>query len=234
MRSGSDIGTIHGDGYLILPLSASRLASSQTPEWCYGVFQHFLPKLATYGNDVVLLYTNGLYLNSDRGAFELRKKVMQQVLSHRVILHTLIQRRREFIPGAFHFLPVEYVVLNSSHFEGCLEALKLLADSDQGFQNAVMKDIMGRKHTPANISLLLEEIVVTHIIRQQLVELPRTLVRNDAWRLIVCDGSYKRADLYQWRRHILPYQESPNPFSGAHYDYTRKALTVFDEVQARN
>jgi hypothetical protein len=234
MRSGFDIGTIHGDGYLVLPLSMSRLAKSQTPDWCYRVFQYFLPKLDTYGNDVVLLYTNGLYLNSDRSSFEMRKKLIQQALNHTVALRALIRRGREFIPGAFHFLPIDYVILNSSYFEGCRDALNLLANSDSGFQKAVAKDMIGRGNTAANVSFVLEEIVVTHILRQQLVELPRTLVKNDTWRLIVYEGGYINGDLYQWRKHILPHQESQNPFGGAHYDFSRKTLTLFDEIRPRN
>jgi|ERR1051326_132904 hypothetical protein len=233
MKSGSDINTIRGDGYLILPLSMSRLAKSQTPEWCYGVFKHFLPKLDTYGNDVVLLYTNDLYPNSNSSSFEVRKKIMQQALNHTVALRTLIRKRREFIPSAFHFLPVDYVILNSSYFEGCLEALELLTHSDRGFQNALAKDMNGRDKSVASTSFVLEEIVITHILRQQLVELPRTLVKNDTWRLIVYEGSYLHADLYQWRRHILPHQNSVNSFSGGHYDYSRKILTLFDEVRSK-
>ena len=98
MKTGFDINRIQDDGYLILPLSMSRLATGQSPEFCYEVLGAFLEKLETFSSDVVLLYTNGLYFNSEEVSFENRKKTTQQALNHIQALRKLIEKKKEFIP----------------------------------------------------------------------------------------------------------------------------------------
>ena len=77
MKTGHDISRLDGDGYLVLPLSMSRLADGhgQDPTWCYEVIDYFISKFTTLSNDVVFLYTYGLYFNTDEVAFEKRKKI---------------------------------------------------------------------------------------------------------------------------------------------------------------
>ena len=94
MKSGFDINKIQGDGYLILPLSMSRLATGQSPEFCYSLLEEFVKKLETFSSDVVLLYTNGLYFNSEEVSFENRKKTTQQALNHIYVFRNLIESRK--------------------------------------------------------------------------------------------------------------------------------------------
>ena len=70
MRSGFDINKIQGDGYLVIPLSMARLSTGQSPEETYKVFHYFSKKLAIYTNDVILLYTSGLYFNDKNITYE--------------------------------------------------------------------------------------------------------------------------------------------------------------------
>lgn len=229
MKSGFDINRIENDGYLIMPLSMSRLAAGQSPEECYEVFKYFLSKLEAYSNDVVLLYTNGLYMNAGDASFELRKKLNLQTLNHAVALRSLIQKKKEFIPNAFHFLPIDYVILNSPYFSEYQSKLKKLEETDEKFRAVLTKDAAGREYNEANVHFLLEEIVVAHLLRQRSVELPRTLVRNDIWRLIVYPGGYLEADAYQWKQKVLPQNDVINPYGGAQYDFSEKKLFIFDK-----
>lgn len=229
MRSGFDVNRINGDGYLILPLSMSRLANSQDPEWCYEILKLFLGKLEIYSCDAVLLYTNGLYFNSMEVSFENRKKTNQQVINHNAELRNLVESRKEFIPNAIHYLPVDYVILNTPQFHTFFAALKKLETEDEKFRAFLAKDSNGREYNEANVNFLLEEIVIAHILREKLVQLPRTLVRNDMWRLIAYAGVYLYADAYQWQRDVLPRGDGSNPFSGTQYDTDQKKLFVFDE-----
>ncbi len=169
-------------------------------------------------------------MNSEEVSFELRKKLNQQTLQHSVMLRNLIEKKKRFIPSAFHFLPIDYVILNSPSYEEFLTSLKKLEQTDPGFRASLQQDAMGREYTDANISFLLEEIAISHILRQRLVELPRTLTKNDSWRLIVYPGSYINGDLYQWKKKILPQKDKINPYAGATYDYKEKKLFVFDDM----
>ena len=231
MRTGFDVNKIEGDGYLILPLSMSRLANSQNPEWCYEMLRFFREKLESYGSDVVFLYTNGLYFNSTEISFENRKKTNQQVINHNAELRKLVEGGKDFIPGAIHYLPVDYVILNSPQFHEFFARLKKLETEDEQFRSLLVKDGNGREQNEANTNFLLEEIAIGHILREKMVELPRTLVRNDVWRLIAYPGMYLLSDAYQWQKKILPQGDKSNPFSGTQYDCEQKKLFVFDDEQ---
>jgi hypothetical protein len=229
MKSGFDINRIQEDGYLILPLSMSRLAKGQTPEFCYEVLEKFLQKLETFSNDVVFLYTNGLYFNSDEISSENRKKTNQQILNHVSALRNLIESKKKFIPNAIHYLPIDYVIVNSSSFKQYFDLLKKAETDDENFRLALAADSAGREATEANANFLIEEIAVAHIMRQKLVEFPRTLVRTDAWRLIAYPGKALASDVYQWKQKILPQEEEVNPYAGAQYNLETNTLQVFND-----
>jgi hypothetical protein len=229
MKSGFDINRIQEDGYLIMPLSMSRLAKGQTPEFCYEILDKFLKKIETFSNDAVFLYTNGLYFNSEEISFENRKKTNQQILNHVSALRKLIESKKEFIPNAVHYLPIDYVIINSPHFKTCFDLLKKLEAEDEEFKELLVQDSQGREQTEANSNFLIEEIAVAHILRQKLVELPRTLVRTDAWRLVAYPGAPLFSDMYQWKKKVLPQKETSNPYAGAQYDLTEEKLIVFGE-----
>ena len=231
MKTGFDVNRIQNDGYLVLPLSMSRLANGQSPEYCYQVLEDFLKKLETFSNDVVLLYTNGLYFNSEEISFENRKKTTQQALNHIYAFRNLVEKKKQFIPGAIHYLPIDYVIFNSPHFKEFFDKLKLLEKEDDEFRNLLISDSRDREYTEANMNFLIEEIVIAHIIRQKLVDLPMTLVKSDAWRLIAYPGKPLASDIYQWQKNILPKKVSINPYSGSQYDLEAKHLVVFDEVE---
>ena len=68
-----NINKLPADGYLILPLSMSRLAHGQSADVCYEILEYFEPKLTHISLDVVFLYTNGLYYNVDDTALSVRR-----------------------------------------------------------------------------------------------------------------------------------------------------------------
>ncbi|EKE10864.1 MAG: hypothetical protein ACD_15C00191G0010 [uncultured bacterium] len=230
MKSGFDINLIDGDGYLILPISMARISAGQSPEEVYEIFHYFIKKIRSFSNDVVLLYTNGLYFNAENLSHEQRVKTNQQIIDHSHKLRQLIEKRKDFMPNAFHFLPIDYVILNAPKFRDYFNALKKREKNDKDFQASIKKDIGDREYTEANVNFMLEEIAVTHIIREREVEFPRTLVRNDTWRLVAYPGKFMQSDLYQWKNNLLPKKDSINPFAGSHYDFSEKKIYLFEEL----
>jgi len=229
MKSGHDLGKIPQDGYLIFPLSMSRLANAQSAEKCYGALQFFEKKLEIISLDVVFLYTTGLYNNSNEPALEVRKRTMGQMLAHKGAIMKLVLKKKKYVPRAMHFLTWDYIILNSPEYEEYYSKLKKLVKEDNGFYKILVKDLGGREENEANINFLIEEIVVTHIIRQKLVELPKTIVRKDNFRLFIYPGEYIKGDLYQWKKKVLP-QHKGHPFSSSHYDLNKKVIYNFDEM----
>ena len=226
-----DINKLPSDGYLIFPLSMSRLQGGQSREECYKAIEYFESKIKEIGVDGVFLYTNGLYYNNDEAALIVRKRTNNQMLQHKNALNILVSKNKKYVPQAMHFLPWDYVVLNSPRFTEFYEILKKLKENDQEFNKFLAEGLKDRENTEANISFLIEEIVVSHIIRQEMIEFPKTLVKQDNFRLILYPGSYFKADLYQWKKNILPKnKDCKNPYSGSQYDLEKNILYKFDEI----
>lgn len=231
MKTSFDINRLTNDGYLILPLSMSRLAENhgQSPQEIYNMIEYFSPKVETFSNDVIFLYTYGLYFNSMNIAFEERKKLNQQIINHSIALRNLISKKKKYIPNAFHYLSADYIILNSVYFGEYMHILQKQEKEDVAFQKEIKKDIMNREYNESNINFILEEIVIAHILRQHLVELPRTLVRNDTWRLIAYPGPHINGDLYQWKNKVLPQKDKINPYSSGQYDWNKKIYLDFSK-----
>lgn len=222
MKSGFDINRISGDGYLILPLSMSRLAHGhgQDPQQVYEFLKYFPEKFETYSNDVVFLYTYGLYADE-------RSRLNQQAVQHTRELRKLIEKGKRFVPAAFHYLSFDYVVLNSPEFPVYFDLLKKTEQDDEQFRAVLHHDMHGRAYGKETVNFLLEEIAVTHIMRQHLVDLPRTLVRRDLWRLVAYPGPYLQGDRYQWEQKLLPQSDDVNPYAGGQYDVEKKVFCDF-------
>jgi hypothetical protein len=117
MKNGFNVNKINQDGYLIIPISMANINSKQSPEECYKTVKYFSQKLNTFSNDVILLYTNGLYFNSDKQSYQLRQKMNKQIINHANAFRKLISKRKEYIINAFHYLPIDYIILNNSNYD---------------------------------------------------------------------------------------------------------------------
>jgi hypothetical protein len=228
-----DINKLPSDGYLIFPLSMSRLQGGQSPEECYMAIEYFENKIYEVGIDGVFLYTNGLYYNNDESALVVRKRTNNQMLQHKNAFNALVLKNKKYIPQAMHFLPWDYVVLNSPRFTEFCELLKKLKIEDAEFERLLEDGLGDREKTDANISFLIEEIVVSHIVRQEMIDFPKTLVKQDNFRLIMYPGGYFKADFYQWKKNTLPKnKECKNPYGGSHYDLDKHVLYNFDDIES--
>lgn len=233
MKNGShNINKLPSDGYLVFPLSMSRLQGGQSPEECYKAIEYFENKISNIGVDGIFLYTNGLYYNNEESALSVRKRTNNQMLQHKNSLTALVEKNKKYVPQSMHFLPWDYIVLNSPRFTEYFAQLNKLREEDQDFSKLLDEGLGDREKTEANLSFLIEEIVVSHIIRQEMVDFPKTLVKKDNFRLIMYPGKYFRADLYQWKKNILPKnKECKNEYGNAHYDLNDHVLYNFDNIE---
>lgn len=232
-----DINKIPTDGYLVLPLSMSRLAKGkgQSPEECYKIIQFFETKVSQVGIDFIFLYTNGLYYNDKETALKVRKKTNIQMIEHKNAILKLLIKRKKYIPQASHFIPWDYIILNSPEYQEYYLKLIKLKNINKKFNEVLIKDLKNREQNEANINFLLEEIVVTHLIRQELIEFPKTLVKQDKFRLIIYPGEYLQADLFQWEHKLLPQiqtkKQHQNPYYASHYNFEKRINYNFDEIK---
>lgn len=230
-----DINKLPTDGYIIFPISMSRISNAQDAKNCYKAIQFLETKMSLPGVDGIFLYTNGLYYNNEESGIVIRKKTNQQMIDHRNSILKLVNKNKKYLPQAMHFIPWDYVLLNSADFSDFLARLKRAFIKDSNFSYFLREDLKERKETEANIAFLIEEIVLNHIIRQKLVDFPKTLVRQDKFRLFVYPGAYMKADLYQWKNKLLPQKQiknsNSNPYYASQYDLDRKILYDFDKVE---
>lgn len=224
-----DISRVHEGGYLVLPLSMCRLANGHNPATIYEFLQFFEQKIPRISVDVILLYTDGLYMNSDQAALSLRKKTVNQVVQHKSELLNLILKERRYVPQAFHFLPWDYAVFNSAGLQETRNALLTAYKGNRELQQAIAEDLKtaGREGTEANISFLMEELVVTHLIQQKQVALPRTLASESGWRLICYPGDPLQSLIVVHRTKCLPKNAS---ITDGHQLYARSFYNMDERV----
>jgi hypothetical protein len=235
MKKGNfDISAVPNDGFLIFPLSMSRLANAQSGAALYDFLKFFESKVRMISLDVVFLYTNDLYLNSDDRAVEIRKKTLNQMLSHKGEFLNLLLKEKKYVPAAFYFLPWDYAILNSEGFYESKNALVSAKDQNVTFRQALLEDLKSqeREATDANMNFLIEEVVVTHLLVQKKVPLPHTLASSDGWRLILYPGDPIRSLVCMHREDLLTKRtdmsEQHSLFARSFYNMEKRVLIDFD------
>lgn len=229
---GKTINLLPNDGYVILPISMSRVQGDQNPKNCLTYIKDLDKKIDIPSNDLIFLYTNGPYFNTEESSYMIRKRTNNQMLQHKKAIQKEIAKKRIYIPHAFHFIPFDYIILNSDKFAAFFSKLKQTLKKDKTFQQCLKEDLGKRKPKEANMNFLLEEIAVAHIIREHLVEFPKTIVKKDTFRLIVYPGQVMKSEAYVWQKKLLP-QKNPKylgRYYNATYDPKIKKIYKFDEV----
>lgn len=224
-----DVKRMPENGTFVMPLSIPKLHGEQSPEAVYQ-FLHFLnKKMPRISADVIFLYTNGLYFNNtDESALSLRIRTSNQITVHKQALKSMIDERYEFTPQAFHFLPWDYIILNSHNFSDFMYKLENRFETDAEFRQYVIYDTGGREPSKANIRFILEELVVVYLINQKLVPLPSSLAEPNRWRLLTYSGPAMLSCIYLYQKKILPIKIIDERFSRCHYDTKAKVLIDFD------
>lgn len=226
-----DINRLPENGFLVLPLSMSRLANASSPKALYEFFEFMEPKLVTKSVDVIMLYTNDLYCNSEENGYEIREKLLHQMINHKSLFQSLIVKGKRFIPSAFHFLPWDYILLNGENFNTYRSVFLEYKKSDTEFDIVIQNDIArsGRKINQMNINFLIEEMIVCHFIMDRRIEFPHRLATNDGWRLICYPGPPPES--LKYFKHAEIMKKSPIPktkiaarYADSFYDMEAKVL----------
>ena len=233
-KENFDISIVPKNGYLIFPLSMSRLVNAQSGPVIYEFLKFFESKIKVISLDVIFLYTNDLYLNSDDKALEIRKKALNQMLGHNGEFLKLLLKERKYVPQAFHFLSWDYAILNAENFQEAKNNLLDAKNKDSRFQKFLLNDLKkaGREETEANINFLIEEIAVTHLLAQKEIPLPHTLATPDGWRLICYPGDPIQSLIYTYKNSLLrkrgDLSEQHLLFVRSFYNMDKKILIDFD------
>lgn len=233
-----DIPNVKNSGQLILPLSMAKLHTEQNPQEIYDFLAHFEERIQDAHVDVYLLYTNGLHFNTKEDSLDLRRKSSSKISRHAQTLKSIVDKKGKFIPKAFHYLAWDSLILNCPLYSDFLSLLNKEYSKKSTFYDAVTIDIesLGRNVNEENICFILEELVVTHIIRQKLISLPTCLSCNsDSWRLISYPGNALISDVSISQGNILPRNNEKrftNKYHNAFYDWKNKILLDYDRMDS--
>jgi len=210
-----EIRAVPENGQFILPLSMSKLHNGQSPQKIIEFLNGFIPRLRGRSYDVVLIYTDGLYSNTEQIASAVRPKTINRVRNHVAGMRSLISDQPGYISHAFHFLPWNTVLTQTgSEFEKIAKKIRILYASDPDFRNLIQVDLKGRENTAANRAFILEEIAFSHAIREGYTKLPHYLSDIKSWRMFCYPGKPIRSEIYAIKRASLP--KNPRlPLDGA-------------------
>jgi len=232
-----DINRIPGQGILVFPLSMSRLSTAQNPQLIYSFLQKFESKVTEKTVDVVFVYTNGLYSNSHNESYEVRKKLIAQMITHKRELLTIIKKDNQFSVSAIHFICWDDLILQTNNYLELFATLLKIYNTDNFFKSLVRSESRGKEITTAQIDFILEETILTYLIRQKLVTLPFTLSNQNGWRLICYAGHCLTTDVYLYQKNLLPtnYKIIHQDFfsektASAMYNITEGYLELYDDV----
>lgn len=228
MKENYDISRVPENGYLIIPISMSRIANAHSPEKIYDFLKFFEDKVTKISLDVVFLYTDGLYVNTAENALEFRKKTINQIQNHRSVFTSLLLKEKKYIPQAFHFLPWDYAVINAPDYISIKTKIEEGYKNNEGYRLAIDKDLekAGRELSDANISFIIEETIISHLLIQKQIPLPNTLTASDGWRLVCYPGEPIQSWKYLYANKIL---ELRNDFPGNHLSFASGFYNMEDK-----
>lgn len=237
-----DINRIPGNGVLVFPLSMSRLFAGQDPKTLYDFLCLFDEKIEERTVDIVFIYTNGLYFNNRASSSTLRKKTTAQMLTHKQELANLFKKNKKFPPKSIHFIPWDYLILQAENYLTIQSLLNKLVDSDSTFKALInLESKNNADDCLESQAFIIEETIVTYLIRNKLVQLPNTLCEPDGWRLIFYQGRCLIPDVYLYQNNLLPQVKLDKTkgwfaqlTSSAMYNMKRNILVDYNKVMLNN
>lgn len=232
MDTFKDIVKLPNNGTLIIPLSMAALHSYQKPSNVVQFIETFTEKVQDITNDIVFLYTDGLYLNSFDSAIGLKSKIQGQMFGHKNGLSKYIFKNKEWDPKAFHFMTWNQCLMSSPNFLEYSKKLEKLAKEDDHFLKCIQYDMGNRPLNEENIRFILEEVVMSYFLRHRKIELPKKLSDNNEWNLIAYPGQCMETEVYVNKHRILPYKQD-NPFCHATYNSKENVLMDFKTYQIK-
>lgn len=222
-------------GLLIFGLSMSKIQNRQTALKCIEDLRHLATKIAKPLVGLNFIYSDFLYLYSDKPAPELKNIFMNQVINHRNSLQTLIEKNDvEFqIQHAFNYMVWNQLYVGTNNFNNLFNKIKLIYEKDPLFQKYIAEDceVFGKEMEDNQINFFLEEILMMYLLTKNQVKLPNEYIENNQkWILWCYPGRPMKSTVYIYQLNPFKLDWAENPYQNAHYDLEAKELVDFNRV----
>jgi hypothetical protein len=223
-------------GLLLFALSMSKLSNRQSAELCLEDIRHFSPsKVSKPLIGLNFIYSDFLYLYSDKPAPELKHSFMNQVINHRNGLQRLIEKSHlEFqIQHAFNYMVWNQLYVGTNDFNDKFDKLKKIYQGDIMFQKYIEEDcqVFGKEMKENQVNFFLEEILMMYLVSKGQVKLPNEYVEhNQKWVLWCYPGRPMKSTVYFYQLDPFNLDWLENPYQNCQYDLESKQLIEMDRV----
>ena len=223
-------------GLLLFGLSMSKLLNRQDAEHCMEDIRHLgTDKISRPNVGLNFIYSDFLYLYSDRPAPELKHSFMNQVIYHRNSMQKLIEKSHvEFqIQHAFNYMVWNQLYVGTKDFNHLFDKLKKIYASDEKFQGYLKEDcdVFGRELGDNQVHFFLEEILMMYLLSKNQVKLPNEYIENhQKWILWCYPGRPLKSEVYMHQLNPFNLNWPENPYQSCQYDLESKQLIDFNRV----
>ena len=223
-------------GLLLFGLSMNKLFNRQSPEKCIEDIRHFhTAKVSKPLIGLNFMYSEFLYLYSNKPAPELKESFMTQIISHKNGLQKIIEKNNlDFqIQHAFNYMAWAQLYVGTKNFNELFSAVKKIYKEDALFQKYLKQDCeqYGREMEENQVNFFLEEILMFYLLTKNQVKLPNEYIENNQkWILFCYPGRPLKSTVYLYKLNPFKLDWPENPYQNAHFDLESKQLIEFDRV----
>lgn len=223
-------------GLLLFGLSMNKLFLRQSPENCIQDVRHFhTAKVSKPLIGLNFIYSDFLYLYSDRPAPELKHSLMTQMISHKNGVQSILEKNNlDFqIQHAFNYMAWAQLYVGTKNFDNLFVALKKIYQEDELFQKYIKEDCdtYGREMGDNQVNFFLEEILMFYLLTKNEVKLPNEYIEGQQkWILFCYPGRPLKSTVYMYQLNPFKLDWKDNPYQNSHFDLEAKQLIDFSRV----
>jgi len=223
-------------GLLLFGLSMNKISNRQSPENCIEDVRIFhTAKVAKPLVGLNFIYSDFLYLYSDKPAPELKKSFMHQTIEHKNGVQKLIEKNNiDFqIQHGFNFMVWNQLYVGTKDFQHLVDKLKKIYQEDEMFQKYVADDCakFDREMKDNQIDFFLEEALMFYLLTKNQIKLPNEYIENNQkWVLFCYPGRPLKSTVYLYQLNPFNLEWKENPYQNAFYDLEAKELIEYDRV----
>ncbi|MEK7552438.1 MAG: hypothetical protein AAB534_03420 [Patescibacteria group bacterium] len=227
-------------GLLVFALSMNKLFNRQSPEKCIEDIRHFhTGKVSKPFIGLNFIYSDFLYLYSDKPAPELKDSFMNQTIAHKNGVHKLIEKNNlDFqIQHAFNYLVWNQLYIGAQNFNELFNTIKKIYKKDELFQKYIKDDCekYGREMEDNQVNFFLEEILVFYLLTKNQIKLPNDYIEGQQkWILFCYPGKPLKSTVYLYQLNPFNLNWSENPYQNSHFDLESKELIDFGRVDLKS
>jgi hypothetical protein len=219
-------------GMTVIGISMPLIDNKQSASKCFESEMFLMDKIKKSGVGGIFSYSDGLYMNSDEPAYELKTKYQNLMEKHKHAFMKLVHKNIYIIPSAYTFTTWSQMILNCQSFTDYFKKIKEIYKKDKTLQHYVKLDIekVGREVSEHTINYILEECLLDFLVAKMKIRLQNDYIQDkEKWILNSYHGKPHRTHAYIHQKNPLKIK-SENCYENSWYDLLNKKLYEFDRL----